>query len=154
MAKSVPALLRSHGLRPRKRLGQNFLVDPWALERIVAAADFSSVPFGLANKIPDNEITYEELQSKYLDRYEMHWKSTWIEPSSFRDKIKVSGKLQLIPLDGTRCTLIREGSVHIKIFGVGRLLESLAAEQVGNISKKFSDVVTKWKAKNAIHSGS
>jgi len=38
---SVKALLDSHGLRPRKRLGQNFLVDPVALSRIVAAADLS-----------------------------------------------------------------------------------------------------------------
>jgi 16S rRNA (adenine1518-N6/adenine1519-N6)-dimethyltransferase len=41
MAKSVPALLRAYGLRPRKRLGQNFLVDPSALRRIVAAADLT-----------------------------------------------------------------------------------------------------------------
>ena len=38
MSQSVPALLRAHGLRPRKRLGQNFLVDPTALGRIVDAA--------------------------------------------------------------------------------------------------------------------
>lgn len=41
MAKSVPALLRAYGLRPRRRLGQNFLVDPSALQRIVAAADLT-----------------------------------------------------------------------------------------------------------------
>ncbi len=41
MAKSIPALLRAHDLHPRKRLGQNFLVDPVALQRIVAAADLS-----------------------------------------------------------------------------------------------------------------
>ena len=40
--KSVPALLRAYGLHPRKRLGQNFLVDPAALSRIVSAADLSS----------------------------------------------------------------------------------------------------------------
>lgn len=32
-------MLRSHGLHPQKRLGQNFLADPLALERILAAAD-------------------------------------------------------------------------------------------------------------------
>ena len=42
MTQSVAALLRAHGLRPRKRLGQNFLTDPAALARIVAAADLSS----------------------------------------------------------------------------------------------------------------
>ena len=41
MAKSIPALLRAHDLYPRKRLGQNFLVDPVALQRIVAAADLA-----------------------------------------------------------------------------------------------------------------
>ena len=38
---SVRALLDSHGLRPRKNLGQNFLVDPVALSRIVDAAELS-----------------------------------------------------------------------------------------------------------------
>lgn len=38
---NVAALLRSHGLSPNKRLGQNFLVDESALARIVEAADVS-----------------------------------------------------------------------------------------------------------------
>jgi 16S rRNA (adenine1518-N6/adenine1519-N6)-dimethyltransferase len=41
MTESVAALLRARGLYPRKRLGQNFLTDPVALERIVAAADLA-----------------------------------------------------------------------------------------------------------------
>jgi 16S rRNA (adenine1518-N6/adenine1519-N6)-dimethyltransferase len=35
---NVPDLLRQYGLKPDKRLGQNFLVDPIALQRIVEAA--------------------------------------------------------------------------------------------------------------------
>jgi 16S rRNA (adenine1518-N6/adenine1519-N6)-dimethyltransferase len=42
MNPSVPALLRAHGLRPKKSLGQNFLIDPTALQKIVAAADLSA----------------------------------------------------------------------------------------------------------------
>jgi 16S rRNA (adenine1518-N6/adenine1519-N6)-dimethyltransferase len=41
MTGSVAALLRARGLSPRKRLGQNFLTDPVALEHIVAAADLA-----------------------------------------------------------------------------------------------------------------
>ena len=41
MTQNISALLRAHGLRPRKRLGQNFLRDPVALGRIVRAADLS-----------------------------------------------------------------------------------------------------------------
>jgi 16S rRNA (adenine1518-N6/adenine1519-N6)-dimethyltransferase len=41
VTQNISALLRAHGLRPRKRLGQNFLRDPGALGRIVAAADLS-----------------------------------------------------------------------------------------------------------------
>jgi 16S rRNA (adenine1518-N6/adenine1519-N6)-dimethyltransferase len=37
----VGALLRRHGLRPKKRLGQNFLVDRNTLEKIVGAAELS-----------------------------------------------------------------------------------------------------------------
>lgn len=36
---NVPDLLRRYGLRPNKGLGQNFLVDETALQRVVAAAD-------------------------------------------------------------------------------------------------------------------
>jgi len=36
---SVEALLRRHRLRPEKRLGQNFLVDAEALQRVVEAAE-------------------------------------------------------------------------------------------------------------------
>lgn len=35
----IPALLRQHGLHARKRLGQNFLQDASALEKIVRAAE-------------------------------------------------------------------------------------------------------------------
>ncbi len=35
----VPGLLRKYGLRPDKSLGQNFLLDPHALHRVVAAAN-------------------------------------------------------------------------------------------------------------------
>jgi len=35
----VPELLKRHGLRPNKRLGQNFLIDPVALGRIVQIAE-------------------------------------------------------------------------------------------------------------------
>jgi len=35
----VPELLRQYGLRPNKRLGQNFLVDEEALQRVVAVAE-------------------------------------------------------------------------------------------------------------------
>lgn len=41
MTQSIATLLRAHGLHPRKKLGQNFLADPVALGRIVAAAGLS-----------------------------------------------------------------------------------------------------------------
>jgi 16S rRNA (adenine1518-N6/adenine1519-N6)-dimethyltransferase len=38
---SVPALLKKYGLRPSKGLGQNFLVDDYALRKVVDAAEIS-----------------------------------------------------------------------------------------------------------------
>ena len=35
----IPALLRQHGLHPDKKLGQNFLIDPASLERIIQIAE-------------------------------------------------------------------------------------------------------------------
>ena len=39
--RDIPKLLRAHDLKPRKGLGQNFLVDPAILQRIVSAAELS-----------------------------------------------------------------------------------------------------------------
>lgn len=41
VTQTIAALLRAHGLHPRKGLGQNFLTDSRALERIVATADLT-----------------------------------------------------------------------------------------------------------------
>lgn len=35
----IPKLLRQHGLHPDKRLGQNFLIDPASLRKVITAAD-------------------------------------------------------------------------------------------------------------------
>jgi 16S rRNA (adenine1518-N6/adenine1519-N6)-dimethyltransferase len=40
-APSVPHLLRRYGLRPKKHLGQNFLVDGASLRKLIQAADLS-----------------------------------------------------------------------------------------------------------------
>jgi len=37
----IPALLRAYKLRPKKGLGQNFLIDPAALRRVMEAADIT-----------------------------------------------------------------------------------------------------------------
>lgn len=37
----IPTLLKAHGLTPKKSMGQNFLVDSTALERIVEAAEIA-----------------------------------------------------------------------------------------------------------------
>jgi 16S rRNA (adenine1518-N6/adenine1519-N6)-dimethyltransferase len=38
---SVPALMRKYGLRPKKSLGQNFLVDAAGLQKVIDAAEIS-----------------------------------------------------------------------------------------------------------------
>ncbi len=40
-AVNLPALLRQFGLRPDRRLGQNFLVSPAALQKVINAADLT-----------------------------------------------------------------------------------------------------------------
>lgn len=40
---NVPALLKQHGLRANKKLGQNFLQDPFALDSIASAAEITAV---------------------------------------------------------------------------------------------------------------
>ena len=38
---NAPALLRAHGLQPKKSLGQNFLADPSGLDKVIQAAGLS-----------------------------------------------------------------------------------------------------------------
>jgi hypothetical protein len=71
-----------------------------------------------------------------------------MEPLRFKDKIRVSGVLQLIPIDESRCRRIREIRVQIRIFGIGAILESMAAEQANRTSEKFTQVVARWKTMN------
>ncbi len=40
-SQSIVALLKKYGLRPRKGLGQNFLIDPFHLDKIIAAAELT-----------------------------------------------------------------------------------------------------------------
>jgi hypothetical protein len=118
--------------------------------RIITGTDLSYIPFGLAHKIlGGNEIIYEEIQDKSLDRYDMRWKNEWIEPSSLKDRIQVSGVLRLIPVDEGRCKRIREVNLRIRMPGVGHILEGMAADQAKKTSKKFSDAVAKWASEKA-----
>ena len=115
--------------------------------RITTGTDFSYIPFGLAHKVlGGNKVIYEEIQTKYLDRYEMLWENQWIEPAKFKDKIRVSGVLRLIPVDEDRCRRIRKMRIHIGIFGIGPILEGMAAEQAKKTSAKFSEMAAKWKS--------
>jgi hypothetical protein len=42
--------------------------------RVIIGTNLSYIPFGLAHRIVGgNEVIYEEIQDKYLDRYEMYW---------------------------------------------------------------------------------
>ena len=118
--------------------------------RIITGTDLSYIPLGMAHKIlGGNEIIYEETQDKYLDRYEMRWKNKWIEPPLFKDKIRVSGVLRLIPVDEGRCKRIREMSISIRIFGIGPILEGMASQQAKKTSGKFSHLAARWKSENA-----
>ena len=115
--------------------------------RVVTGTELSYIPFGMAHKLlGGNEVVYEEIQNQYLDRYEATWKNQWIEPARFRDKIRVSGTLRLHPLDEEWCRRVRDMRIHIRIFGIGPILEGMAAEQAKKTGQRFSQMVAKWKS--------
>lgn len=114
--------------------------------RVVTSTEFSYIPFGMAHKLlGGNEVVYDEIQNHYRDRYEMTWKNEWIEPARFRDKIRISGKLRLHPIDEERCRRIRDMRIDIRIFGIGSILEGMAAEQAKKMGQRFSQMVARWK---------
>ena len=119
--------------------------------RIVSGTELSYIPRGLAHKIlRSDRVVYEEIQYKYNHRYEMRWSGRWIEPSLLKHNLRGGGRLQLIPIDGDRCSRIREIRLHIDLFAIGPVLEGMAAEQAKKTSGKFSRVVAKWKARSRL----
>lgn len=106
--------------------------------------DLPDITRKAANKVlGGDEIVYEEIQGTHLDRFQMPWK---IRPPVLTKKFHASGVLRLAPIDESRCLRIMEGRIHIRLFGLGGLLERMIAEQVKSTSDQFSDLVAKWKS--------
>ena len=118
--------------------------------RIVTGTDQSYISSATVQRLlGGRDIIYEEIQYKYLDRYEMRWETEWIEPSSLKDKVRISGVLRLAPIDDNLCLRIMEGTVNVRVFGLGGLLERIMAQHTQTTGDMFSQVVAKWKSEKA-----
>jgi len=116
--------------------------------RIITKVDLNYTAQRIANRIlGGDELVYEEIQEKYFDRFEMHWR---IEPPVFKDKFQMSGLLMLKPIDDNRCLRIREGIIDVGLFGLNGLLEMFYTLQSRRVKDRFAMVVEKWKSQNQI----
>ncbi|KPA17055.1 SsrA-binding protein [Candidatus Magnetomorum sp. HK-1] len=114
--------------------------------RIISKIDRNYLTRSIAKRILGSDIlVYEEIQKKYLNRFELHWQ---IIPPVFKDKFKASGLLKLEPIDNSKCIRIREGSLDISLFGANRLMEIIAAAQSKKSKDRFCQIVEKWKTLN------
>ena len=91
------------------------------------------------------EITYDEIQEKRLDRFEMCW---YIESPVLRDRICCSGTLRLTPVDAECCVRTVEGEILVKLIAIGGTLEKSICKEIKNTAQNLAEVVTKWKALN------
>ena len=92
-----------------------------------------------------DNLIYEEIQEKYLDHFEMHWR---IIPPVFPDKFDAYGTLRLIPIGRNRCIRVREGTVQVRLSGVDLLMKMITAVQSEKTKDRFPQVVENWKARS------
>lgn len=116
--------------------------------RIITKVDLNYTAQSIANRIlGGDELVYEEIQEKYFDRFEMHWR---IEPPVFKDKFQMSGVLRLEHIDDNRCLRIREGTIDVGLLGANGLLKMFYTLQSKKVQDRFAMVVDKWKSQNQI----
>lgn len=112
--------------------------------RIVSTIDQHFMILSIARTIlGQDKLIYEEIQEKYLDRYEMRW---WIIPPVFPEKFDAYGTLRLIPAGRNWCIRVREGTIQVRLPGVDGLMKMIAAVQSEKTKDRFPQVVDKWKS--------
>ena len=127
-----------------------FLADVYGLYADVGIEEkFSSNPINGRVKIFPNldlsDISREQLSEGKRDRFEVSW---GIAFPVLKHKFRASGILQILPIDSGRCLLILKGSVHIRFFGVGSLLERKVVKRLKREGEQFHRVIVRWKAMN------
>jgi len=116
--------------------------------RVISNLNKNYITQHIGKKILGSDVlTYEEIQTKYLNKFELHWK---IIPPVLTDKFEASGILRLEPINENRCIRIREGGIHIAMFGAERLMKMVAAVQSKKNNDRFSQVVEKWKLQKTL----
>jgi hypothetical protein len=83
-------------------------------------------------KVLGDNIRYTE--AGVFDKLKRRYRITII-PSRIADKLKVTGELYTEPDGANRCRRVFEGSVEVKIFGIGGMMEK---RLVADLEKSYA----------------
>lgn len=92
-----------------------------------------------------NDFGYIEGQEKRLDRFELRW---WVEPPVLKDRLEVGGLFRVEAIDAERCRRTMTADVHVRIFGLGTVIEKLVEKETRKTYDAVPGIIAAWNARN------
>lgn len=136
------------------KIGQLEFNDLWregnsSFVRMITKPEFGSwVPKGVASQLNSNQLEFHDIieyNPAYISSppYKIFVRT---ESPFLKDKLDIQLTLTIEELDdGARCRQILEGHIHVKMFGVGRIVESIVKDSLHNTYKKLPEIVRRWQ---------
>ncbi len=100
--------------------------DGEVLHRRMVCTPKVDMPKALA-KVVGDRVGYEETGDWVRSEGEWRWK---LVLSAFGDKVRITGTMRLVPRGDGHCTRKVEFEVDANIFGIGKMVEKTAAQNV------------------------
>eukprot|EP00887_Chlorella_sp_A99_P004576 scaffold4.g4576.t1 len=137
------------------KIGQMEFRDLWEGEngstfvRLVTKPEFGAwVPKGVAGSVKSSQLEFVDI---------VEYRPSEIVQSPYRifvrtespllgDKLDIRMTLTIEEVDAESCVQRLEGTIHVGIFGVGRVVESIIRDSLVNTYKKLPDIVARWAA--------
>eukprot|EP00210_Caulerpa_lentillifera_P005797 g5543.t1 len=135
------------------KLGTLDIVDFWrqnetsGVVRLVTKPNARKyIPESVRRRLSFIDISFEDYLEYHTElvsgpNYELIFRSV---PPVFQDRINITGRLRIEPIDDDNCLQTIEGTVDIRLFGLKRLVESIIVESVGKSYRLLPKVLYQW----------
>ncbi len=110
------------------------------IERVVRVAPEREVPAPVAKVLGASKLEYEEHLTYELGTYVVRWHT---EPAILRDRILSSGTFTFQARPGGVARIV-DGTVEVKIFGVGGIVERFVVADVEKSYQRAADFTQRW----------
>ncbi|NVB39709.1 DUF2505 domain-containing protein [Pseudenhygromyxa sp. WMMC2535] len=118
--------------------------DGEVLHRRMICVPKLEVPKALA-KIVGDRTGYEEIGDWVRSAGEWRWR---LVLSAFGDKVAINGTMRLEPLGEGKCKRVTVFTVAAKVFGIGKIVEKTAADNVISGWSDSARWINGWLARN------